>query len=215
MRNCALNRPAFVWAACAAALVLELASLPLRAQVYSPRRLTQRIAPSLPPANSAARGSVPAPGVSTTVPVDPEQQAADRAEAARKTEEFRNQHAQDDAKATDQTNSIPTVPLLIQCNKLETDPGQSLQFLSLSLSNAAPVAIRRVTMHLIYYGDNIAKPQEWTTRRELDRPLPAGRALELDQPAYYMPWTTKRVKVEVKEVEFSDGKTWAPPASPP
>jgi hypothetical protein len=180
------------------------------AQVYSPRRLTQRIAPLLPPPPGSASPASPTQGAAPR-PVDPEQQAADRAEADRKVAEFRNQRPHDESDSASgkaETNGIPTAPLIVLGTKCEPRANESMQSISVTLSNAAPAAIRRVRMHLIYYGDPNERPKDWTTQRDLDRPLGSGKTVELEQPAYFMPWTTKHVKIEVKEVEFTDGKTW-------
>jgi hypothetical protein len=196
-------------------MALLLTLVPVRAQIYSPRRLTQRIAPLLPPApTNAPRSSVSQtatrPG---QAPVDPEQQAADRSEAAAKTDQFRKHRVEEESQSPTndaQGIKLPALPLVVECTKCQPDSRESLQFVSLSLSNACSLAINRVTMHLVYFADRGEKLKEWTTYRILDQPLPPATTLEVKQPAFFMPWSTKRVKVEVKEIHFSDGTVWAP-----
>jgi hypothetical protein len=80
----------------------------------------------------------------------------------------------------------------------------------LSVSNLCPKAISRVSMRLIYYDARGEMLKEWTTRREFDRALEGKARMELVQPAYFMPLTTKRVGVEIRDVHFSDGTLWTP-----
>jgi len=83
----------------------------------------------------------------------------------------------------------------------------------LSLRNTSPKAISRVAMHLVYFGQTGDRLKDWTTRRDLEPPLLSNTSMQLDQPAFYMPFVTKSVKVEVESVRFSDGTEWTPPAS--
>jgi cell fate (sporulation/competence/biofilm development) regulator YmcA (YheA/YmcA/DUF963 family) len=189
----------------------------IEAQIYSPRRLTQRIAPQLAPGQS----NTPCPAVTQPTvatfqqPADPATIQAEKDEALRKTAEFRKQRAEEAAQSPEsgsevKSPKIDSTPLVIECKKVQPDPEESLQSISLSLSNTCPKAINRVTMRLIYCDASGQKLKEWTTRRELDQALGGKRTMELIQPAYFMPWTARRVKVEVKSVRFSDGSEWIP-----
>jgi hypothetical protein len=187
---------------------------PAEAQIYSPRKLTQRIAPQLAPVQtSSPQPVVTGPAVrALQLPADPEKAKAEKDEALRKTEEFRNQRAQEASKSAESESApkIGSAPLMIECKKVQPDPGESLQSINLSLNNTSPKAISRVTMRLIYFDAGGEKLKEWTTRRELDQALEGKRTMELAQPAYFMPFIARRVKVEVKSVRFSDGSEWIP-----
>jgi hypothetical protein len=189
----------------------------VEAQVYSPRRLTQRIAPQLAPGQTnTPRPVVAQPTVAAfQMPADPATIQAEKDEALRKTVEFRKQRAEEAAQSPESGSEMKSpkfnsTPLVIECKKVQPDPGESLQSISLSLSNTSSKAINRVTMRLIYYDASGEKLKEWTTRRELDQALDGKRTIELIQPAYFMPFVARRVKVEVKSVRFSDGSEWIP-----
>jgi len=171
------------------------------AQVYSARRLTQRVAPQpgqpAPPAQPASPGAAPAPVIHA--PLAPAKSLATvstNAEAPQKVDE-----------------AVPTPqppPLTIDCKKVQADPNSSLQSIMLTLTNTTPKAVSYVTMHMIYLDNNALRLKDWTTRRELDPPLPPNSSMELDQPAYFMPLVTKRVKVELLGAKFTDGSEWSP-----
>jgi hypothetical protein len=205
-------------------IALSVFIWPVQAQM-SARRLTQRIAPLLPPpANNAPRPAGAQPGAQPAArpaqpPPDPEQVEADRLEAARKAEDFRKRRAEEDSatavnKAETSASRSRRAPLLIECKSVAPDSAQSLQSVSLTLSNTCPERITGMAMRLVYYGGKGEKLKEWTTRRELDQPLAGTSGMELNQPAYFMPWTTKRVHVEVKEVRFSNGTLWVQSSNP-
>lgn len=183
---------------------------PVKAQITA-RRLTQRIAPQTAPAQPGPAAPAPVPQTGPrpiVVPLNPTSTPEEREQAARKAAEFRNQRAAEDAKAAEAaaTNTVP--PLVIGCSKVEIDPSQSLQTLSLSLTNTVQEPISYVAMDLVYFDEQGMRIKDWVTRRELDVPLRGKGIIELNQPAYHMPLVTRRVKVEVKEVRFADGKTW-------
>lgn len=144
-------------------------------------------------------------------PVDPAKLQAEKEEAVRKTEEFRKQRADEDALAKGSgtnTQEVACAPLTVECRKVEPNSRESLQFITLNLTNSCPAAINRITMHLLYCDSHGEVRKEWTTQRELDHPIDGKTSIELNQPAYFMPLMTRKVKIEVKEVRFSDGKLW-------
>jgi hypothetical protein len=172
------------------------------AQVYSPRRLTQRIAPQTAqpaPGAPASPGMAPAPVVHAPLaPAKSLANASTNAEAPQKLDE--------------PVAAPQPPPLTIDCKKLEIDPNSSLQSILLTLTNTSAKAVSYVTMHMIYMDNNGLRLKDWTTRRELDPPLPPNTSMELDQPAYFMPLVTKRVKVELLSAKFTDGADWSPGA---
>ena len=185
----------------------------VRAQ-YSARRLTQRIAPQVAPAQTSAPSQAvasPAGGViQPQAPIDPEKAKAAKEEALRKTAEFQKKRAEEAAQAAADDADGGRPPLVIECKTVQPDSREALQYLSLSLTNALPKAISKVTMRLVYYDAKGAKIKEWTTQRELGPNLEGKGIMELSQPAYFMPLFAKRVKVEVEDVRFADGTQWAP-----
>ena len=189
----------------------------VEAQIYSPRRLTQRIAPQLAPGQTNTFRPVATPPTvgAFQMPADPAKVQAERDEALRKTVEFRKQRAEEAAASPESESGLKSpkfgrVPLVIECKQVQPDPAESLQSINLSLSNTCPKAISRITMRLIYYDATGEKLKEWTTRRELDQPLAGKKTMEFTQPAYFMPFIARRVKVEVKAVRFTDGSEWIP-----
>jgi hypothetical protein len=182
------------------------------AQVLSARRLTQRIAPLLPPppSNGPRPASVPPRVVNALPPAKPPP-----ARTGVQTQLAEEPNRPSPAESEPRTPPRLGVPLLIECNQVKPDPQQSLQQIELSLTNAAETAVRQLTMRLVYCDSKGEKLKEWITRRELDQPLAAKAAMELSQPAYFMPLTTKRVKVELLGARFADGSEWAPTANRP
>lgn len=180
-------------------------------QVMSPRRLTQRIAPQTaqpapPQASVPANPSSPPPAVVQPAP-DPEQAQAAKDELARKTAEFRQKRAQEDAAST---NSVSSEPLLIRCKPIQPDPNNVLQFLDLTLTNTTTKPITKATLRLVYCDANGQVLKEWTTYKQIDPKLQGQTSREIDEPAYFMPFTTRKVKIEVKDVRFADGTQWPP-----
>jgi hypothetical protein len=200
------------WFTIALLLFLGALASSLDAQVYSPRKLTQRVAPQPTAAqNTPAPTGAPAAAPAAPAPApDPEKVQAAKEETARNVAEFRKQKADEEAAAATNAPGF-TVPLLVECKKVEADPHESLQFINLSLTNAAPKAITRITVRMNYFDDRGREIKEWTTRRDLEQPLMAKTTREISQPAYYMPLTTRRVKIDVAEVLFADGSTWKAP----
>jgi hypothetical protein len=177
-----------------AAVILPANYLPVSAQMYSPRRLTQRINPTAPgQPTGAAQGAAAPQLVPGTVPP------------------AKSLTPETPLKAGDEPVPTPQPPpLTIECKKIEPDPRQSLQSITLTLTNTSAKAVSFVTMRMIYLDDKGTKLKEWTTRRELDPVLPPNSNVELDQPAYYMPLVTKHVKVELEAARFTDGTEWTP-----
>jgi hypothetical protein len=101
-------------------------------------------------------------------------------------------------------------PLLVRWNDITPDAQELLQKLTLSLTNTSLKSISRVTMRLVYRDDSGDVVKEWTTRRELDRPLKPRETIQLTQPAYFMPLVTKHTEIVVVELRFSDGSNWTP-----
>jgi hypothetical protein len=97
---------------------------------------------------------------------------------------------------------------MVDCQAVQPDPRESLQYVNLNLTNNVPKSITRVTMRLVYCDANGQALKEWTTQRELDHNLAGKETEELRQPAYFMPLYTRRVKVEIKQVHFADGTDW-------
>ncbi len=181
-------------------------------QVSSPRRLTQRIAPLLPPQPTNAPRPAPA------VP-PPAQGGVQPAAPDRSTRDVTNVNATEPQKAPGNEDAsgkspaeaaITSSPVLVQPGPVKIDPDRSLQFIDLTLTNTCPKAITKITLHLTYLDTNGSILKDWTTYRELDRPLPPNSVLELNQPAYFMPLVTKRVEVKAEEVRFADGTEWPP-----
>ena len=194
----------------AATLILE-SPWPVQAQILSARRLTQRIAPLLPPppTNAPRRVVIQTPGrVAPSAAVSPESSRTGQRPLAEDPEPAGTNSP---AKLIE----IPAVPVVIQCQKVQPDPAESLQTVELSVTNLAPAALTEFTMRLVYLDRTGEKVKEWTTQRELDQPLSGKSAIELSQPAYFMPLITKRVKVEVLSARFADGTEWPPKTARP
>jgi hypothetical protein len=183
-------------------------------QVSSPRRLTQRIAPLLPPqpANPPRPTAPPAAPGTTQPAASPTSPAGTRDVTNSSAQEARPTSPQD----TDLVNKeaeqqvLKNAPLQVTCAPVRTDPDRSLQFLTLSLTNASAKAISHVTLHLTYNDASGAILKDWTTRREIEPPLPAGNTMDLNQPAYFMPFVAKRAEVKVLRIRFTDGTEWPP-----
>jgi len=177
----------------------------LEAQVSSARKLTQRIAPLLPPAPpNAGRGVATQPGVRFVAPVP--NPTSSPASGAKVEDELGGAPAKAAPEPPPAERS--PVPLIIECNTVKPDSRELLQFVSLSLTNTSAKPINRVTMRLLYFAGTGEKLKEWTTRRDLEPPMAGNSAMELTQPAYFMPLVTKRVKVEVVSVRFADSTEW-------
>jgi hypothetical protein len=189
---------------CLAALLINSASfVSVHGQIYSAKRLTQRIAPQLPPAQtSLAQPGAGLPAARVVVPVVPPATSLAISKPAA---------TEPETPATEPEAGPATserVPMVIQCAKVQPDPRESLQYVSLSLSNTCTSAINQITMSMTYYDASGLKLKEWKTKRDLNWPLPANKSTELVQPAYFMPLSTRQVKVEVVEARFLDGKEW-------
>jgi hypothetical protein len=189
------------------ALIAGSMAAPVEAQIYSPRKLTERIAPLLPPP--------PANTVARAIPAPPPRALFQPVNSSRPTPAASKPLAEDPAAAhangpESATTDIDRAPLTVQCTRLKPDPEESLQTIDLCLSNTGSKAVSRVTLHLVYCNEAGEKLKEWTTRREMDQPLSAKAKLELSQPAYFMPFVTRRVKVQVLGARFTDGTEWPP-----
>jgi hypothetical protein len=199
-----------------ALLVPAIALRSVPAQVYSPRRLTERIAPQTAPSPRPMAPPAAAPPVVMVVQptVDPVKARADLEEAQRKAVEFQKQRAAEDAQAAqDQPNAKVlnggTPPVTVECQPVHPRPEESVYDLDLSLRNTSSKGISRLKMRLVYYDAAGAKLKEWVTQRDLEPTLPPNRTLELSQPAFFMPMTTTRTaKVLVEGVRFADGTEW-------
>jgi hypothetical protein len=222
MRNAPLNL-------IGAILISTLFTLASHAQAYSPRRLTRRVAPqTAPPAQNNAPAPAPQPAAPQPAvaqpapaappvqivqpPVDPAQVKAEHEEAAKKAIEFRKKREAEEAEAAKKNTDAKQV-LQIVCKPVKPDPTVSLQFVDLSLTNLCSKPISRVTMHFVYFDATGLRLKDWTTRRDLDQPLPGNQAMVLSEPAYFMPLGTKKIQIDPKEVRFADGTEWDAPVN--
>ena len=122
------------------------------------------------------------------------------------------QQAGEEEPRTDESDVKATKgppPLVIECHRVEPDPRQSLQFIGLSITNTSSKAISRIGMRLNYFDSTGRKLKDWTTRRELDAPLPPHTAIELDHPAYHA-FDHKDGEGGVVDAHFADGRDWLP-----
>ncbi len=177
-----------------------------KAQVYSARKLTQKIAPQPTPTPATA----PHPAMA-----QPNVRVVSTPVAAAKTSAISGASSEKPVAEAEAGETVESgaeganpVPLIIDSKPVRPNPRESLQDVSLSLTNAAPTAIKNVTMRLIYLDVQGTKLGEWTTRRQIEPPLAGQSTMQLEQPAFYMPQTARRMKVEVTEVGFTDGKVW-------
>jgi hypothetical protein len=181
---------------------------PAQAQIYSPRKLTQRIAPLLPPppSNAMPRPAPTVPRSTSTLQASVSPSRAAPASAKPLAEAEPPPAREPDPNLV----TIDRVPVTVECTALHPDPEESLQTIGLCLSNTCSKAVKSLTMRLIYCDRAGERLKEWTTRRELDQPLAANTKLDLAQPGYFMPLITREVKVQVLGVRFADGSAWPP-----
>lgn len=101
-------------------------------------------------------------------------------------------------------------PIVMRCEFNPYDSKQSVQYVTLCISNSCPKPVTAAKVRLSYFDVRGEKIKEWTTHRQFDSALASGQATQIDHPAYFMPAATKKTCAEVKSVTFADGSQWQP-----
>jgi hypothetical protein len=110
-------------------------------------------------------------------------------------------------------------PATVEFVGLADDRGEVLRYVRLRIVNQADLAVRKVSLALTYLDRWDASLKEWATeyqnpekkRGEAVAEIVGPKAkTEFLCPAFYMPDTTRKVHVRLREITFADGTIWSP-----
>jgi hypothetical protein len=100
-------------------------------------------------------------------------------------------------------------PPVVEFVSLNNDLGEVIRTIKVRINNPSERAVQKIKVTLTYVDASGRKLKEWTTtHQEPDRIVEGKTIREFNCPAFFMPESTKRVDILLREAGFTDGTQW-------
>jgi hypothetical protein len=107
----------------------------------------------------------------------------------------------------DTANTV--TPPVVEFVSLNNDLGEVIRTIKVRINNPSERAVQKIKVTLTYIDASGRKLKEWTTvHQEPDRLVEGKTIREFNCPAFFMPESTKRVDILLREAGFTDGTQW-------